>query len=235
MIMMIDMPAVIMEEPGAPGWAEIEAITMSNFYLPKDRTELANELKDYHLEQEELARLQREKEEAEAKAREEAEKEHLRKVAEEKARLAALKPTFNTYDVTKPSHVTSEDFYRILSQTRMVDVAWVFPYAEKNYGINALFLAGLVALESGWGTSNRAVYHNNMTGYNIKSDSDIYTFESRADSILTTAELLATHYIPQNGKYHQGVSIWDINKSYCASSDWADKIHAIAKKLLHSL
>ena len=235
MIMMMDMPAVVMEETGAPGWAEIEAMTMVNFYLPKTRAELANELENYHLEQQELARLQREKEEAEAKAKEEAEKERLKKEAEEKARLAALKPNFNPYDVTKPSHVSSEQFYQILSNTGMVDVAWVFPYAEKTYGISSIFLAGLVALESGWGTSDRAVYHNNMTGYNIKSDSDIHTFETRADSILATAKLLATHYIPQDGKYHRGVSIWNINESYCASNDWADKIHAIANKLLQSL
>lgn len=240
MMIMIETPFVVEDIQVAPLGAEMELQTQKDFYVRMSIEEMGEELEQYQIEQEELARLQREKEEAAAKAREEEERlrqeaERLKREEEERQRRALLVPTFNPYDITVLSNLSSEQFYQLLGNTGLLDVAWVFAYAEEHYGINALFLAGLTALESSWGTSNKAIHQNNLTGYNIVSDHSSYSFESRADSVLATAKLLATHYVPSDGKYHNGLSVWGVNEKYCAQSDWADKIVSIANRLLNDL
>lgn len=210
-----------------------EAILSQDLYERLSADTMLEEAEEYRLEQEEIERLEREKQEAEQRAKEEAERQ--KRLEEERQRLAQLKPTFDAYNITTPSNMTSEHFYKLLGNTDLVDVAWTFAYAEKAYGINALFLAGLTALESGWGGSERAVRERNLTGYNIVADHSSYAFETRADSVLATAKLIAEHYIKPDGKYHNGLSVWNINAKYCAQDDWADKIIAIANKLLNQL
>lgn len=233
MIVVLDAPVVVETEISfnKEDYGLVE-VSRDEFYGRLTIKEIKDEIRDYQLEQEEIARLEREKEER-RKAKELEEKKRLERL--EKERLASLIPTFNPYDVRVVSNISSEQFYQLLGNTGLVDVAWVFPYIEKEYGINALFLTGLVALESSWGSSERAVHHNNLTGYNIRSNSDIYKFETRADSIIATAKLIATHYLPSGAKYHNGVSVWGINEKYCAQSDWADKIVSIANGLLYDL
>lgn len=239
MMIMIETPLAVEDNQVAPLGAEVELQTQKNFYVRMTVDEIGEELRQYQLEQEELARIKREKEEVEAKAREEErlrlEAERLKREEEERQQQVLLIPTFNPYDITVPSNLNSERFYQLLGDTGLVDVAWVFSYAEEHYGINSLFLVGLTALESSWGTSNRAIHQNNLTGYNIVSDQSNYSFETRADSVLATAKLLATHYVPEDGKYHSGLSVWGINEKYCAQSDWADKIVSIVNRLLQEL
>ena len=239
MFFMVEAPLMVEEVSGAPLRAELEIFSTIDFYLRPSIQELNEEVEAYQLEQEELARLEREKQEAlerEREAQRQKQLEEQRRQEElERQRQLAMKPTFDPYNVTSPSNVSSEQFYRLLGNTDMVDVAWVFPYAEKTYGINALFLAGLTALESGWGGSSRSVEHNNMTGYGINTDAHVVRFANRSDSILATAKLLSTHYIPTEWKYYNGTSVWNINQSYCASDDWASKIITIANKLLNRL
>ena len=226
--MIMEMVTIVEEITVPRMGVTMEAFTTEQFYLRTSLKEMETERIEYQLEQEEIARLEREKEEAEQRRLEE---ERLRQEAEQQ-RQAKLLPHFNPYNVAEPSNVDSEGFYTLLGNTGLNDVAWTFAYAEEHYGINGLFLAGLVALESGWGNSVHARINFNLTGYNIKSDSDVYRFESRADSVLATAKLLATHYLPADGKYHHGTSVWAINKNYCANEDWGDKIVSIANKFL---
>ena len=245
MLFVLDIPAMVEDTQIAPLKAETEVALITgetefqiqkDFYARLSFQELEEGVEQYRLEQEELARLQKEKEEAESRERERirAEQERLRK--EEERRLQALlKPTFDPYNITKPSNLNSEQFYQLLGNTGLSDVAWVFPYAEEQYGINGLFLAGITALESGWGDSQRARNHYNLTGYGINTDAHVVKFERRSDSVLATAKLLAKHYVPSDGMYHQGLSVWNINQSYCAQSDWSEKVIAIATKLLNSL
>ena len=151
----METPLMVEDIQVAPLGAEIGIQTQKDFYVRMSIEEIGEELEQYQIEQEEFARLQREKEEAEAKARPEAER--LKREEEERQRQALLIPTFNPYDITIPSNLNSEQFYILLGHTGLSDVAWVFTYAEEHYGVNALFLAGLTALESSWGTSNKAI------------------------------------------------------------------------------
>ena len=142
---------------------------------------------------------------------------------------------FNPYDVSKPSHLTPEQYYLLLEETGLGDVAWAFHLAEETYGVNGLFLVGLAALESGWGNSERSHRENNLTGYNIISDSSSYSFETRADSLFATAKLIATDYLTEGGRYHLGTSVYSINLNYSSDEGWGEKIISIANKLLQQL
>lgn len=235
MLLILDIPAMVEETKVVPLGVETAIQIQEDFYTRISLDELEEEVAQYQLEQEELERLQKEKEEAEAKERERIKAEEERLKREEEQRQALLRPTFDPYDITESSNLNSEQFYQLLGNTGLSDVAWVFSYAEEHYGINGLFLASITALESGWGNSHRARNDYNLTGYGINTDAHVVKFEKRSDSVLATARLLAKHYIPKDGKYHHGVSVWNINQSYCAQSDWSEKVISIATKLLNSL
>lgn len=233
MIVMMEMPMVAIEEIGAPMGAMIENLPLNPYECQRmTMTELDEQMEQYKLEQEEIARLEREKAEAEAKAREEAERLRQIEIARQQEMERRNHIHFNVNDVTSISRVTQSEFEKVLANTGMSDVAWVFSFCEERFGINGIILAGLVALESGWGTSNRSIHHNNMTGIGINTDAHIVKFETRADSILATARLLANDYLNPEGRYYNGKSLEAINIKYCANSDWHTKITAIANKLL---
>ena len=221
----IDIEKVATTEP-----VEIPQVNMGELYDSRDLEAINQQIIEFQIQEE--ARIKAEQE-AEARRLEE---EARQRALEEEARQRALsKPTFNPYNLREKSNITEEQFYSLLNNTGLNDVAWVFSFCEEYYGINGLFLLGLTALESGWGNSYRAIHHNNLTGYNITSDSVVYTFENRAKSVLMTAKLLANDYLTEGGRYHNGYSIWSVNEKYCANNDWADKIIAISNKLLSEL
>lgn len=205
-------------------------IHTGDLYGNRDFEEMKQQIIDFQIQEE--ARI---KAEQEAEAKRLAEEAQRLKEEEEARQRALLKPTFNPYNLREKSNITEKQFYSLLNNTGLNDVAWVFSYAEEYYGINGLFLLGLTALESGWGNSYRAIHHNNLTGYNIVSDASVYTFENRAKSVLTTARLLSKDYLTEDGRYYNGYSVWNVNQKYCASDDWADKIVAISNKLLSNL
>lgn len=231
MIIMIQQPAIVenVEEVAPLGLMEetlTPLTTTTNFYQPIGLEVVNQQISDYIKQQEEEA-LKRQQEEEAAR----------QKAIQEELERQARQPHFNPYDVTELSHITDEEFYDLLSDTALIDVAWTFKYAEDNYGVNGLFLLGLVALESGWGESERSQNHRerNLTGYNIVSSDSSYYFETRSDSVLATAKLLANDYLTSNGRYYNGVSVEGINVKYCAEEDWSNKVIAIANKLLNEL
>lgn len=229
MIIMIQQPAIVenVEEVAPLGLMEetlTPLTTTTNFYQPIGLEVVNQQISDYIKQQEEEA-LKRQQEEEAAR----------QKAIQEELERQARQPHFNPYDVTELSHITEDQMIKLLSNTGLHDVAWVYTYVEEYYGINSLLLLSISALESGWGESYRAIFHKNLTGYNIVSDSSVYTFPSRADSLLATAKLLYHDYLQPEGRYYNGVSVEGINVKYCAEEDWSNKVIAIANKLLNEL
>lgn len=83
--------------------------------------------------------------------------------------------TYLRENVKVISGITEEEMKEVLLKTKgsktMMHLANAFVDAEKKYGVNAFFMAGIVALESGFATSRRALEDNNLTGYEVYSDS----------------------------------------------------------------
>lgn len=149
--------------------------------------------------------------------------------------------TYNPYNVTIPSNLTVEEMYQILRNTTMKELSEALILAEKETGINALFLTGLIANESSWNTSNRAKCQNNLSGFAVYSrGASGVTFNSKTQCILRTAYLIKEDYISPNGKYYcEGNSIWNINSQYCfydgtkkVNYKWSSTINSIAYSLL---
>lgn len=140
---------------------------------------------------------------------------------------------YNYYNLLEPSGITHSEMYEILAGTGMEDVSWTIVQCEIDFGINAIVLASLIAEESGWGNSPRAIYQNNLSGYAVYSDcSEGANFPTRDDSVVATARLLKYDYLSQNGKYYNGTSLDSVNVLYSANPNWASNISSICNTLV---
>lgn len=142
--------------------------------------------------------------------------------------------SFNSNDVSQPSGVTVYHMKKALLGTAMHSFAEAFVQAEQEYGVNAFFLAGVVALESGWAKSERARNgSNNLTGHAVYNDTSVGTyFSSYTECVLITARDIARDYLSPNGIYNNGLSVDGVNTKYSASADWDIKVTEIAYSLL---
>ena len=149
-------------------------------------------------------------------------------------------PHFNHQNVLELSHVTVDDLYTVLEGTELYDLAPIYVEAENLYGVNALFIAGLTAQESGWGTSQRAINDNNLTGFGVYSKSAVgINANTKRDNILQTTAWLKDKYLTEGGSFFNGYSIRAVNIKYCLGSDgqtdyhWSSNITAISLSLIH--
>ncbi|MBQ2898699.1 MAG: glucosaminidase domain-containing protein [Oscillospiraceae bacterium] len=94
-----------------------------------------------------------------------------------------------------------------------------FIAAEEKYGVNALFLAAVAALESGWG--RYCFRPNNIFGWSGKD------FGSKEECIDFVASKIAEHYLSEKGKYYGGKTVSGVNKFYNGNKFWEEKIAGI--------
>lgn len=150
------------------------------------------------------------------------------------------KVSFNSQDVTKTSNTTEYHLKKMFLGTSLQGMGLepIIIQAEQKYGINAIFLASLIANESSWGTSRRATEDDNLTGYAVYNrNSRGGEFSSKEHNIMATAELLAVDYVNPKGKHYNGTGVYDINVKYCQDNkqpnySWGNTINSIATKLV---
>lgn len=149
--------------------------------------------------------------------------------------------SYNPYDLTVTSNVSKAQLDYVLRDTSLSGLEWAFIESEQKYGVNALFLVGLVANESGWGESHRAQTQNNLTGYAVYSNySRGAYFSSKEESILETARLISEDYLDPNGQHHNGCSLWQVNIKYSQDNgqpneDWSIAINSITNDLINKI
>lgn len=145
---------------------------------------------------------------------------------------------FNPYNLREVSGITADELDQVFilkEAPEMCKLTQAIVDAEALYKVNALFLAGLVAQESGWG-KKPAGNGTNYTGYAVYSSyHEGAQFDSVYQNIIDTAELISNSYLDPNGPYYNGVSIWDVNTRYCLYNDmqttdynWSESISRIA-------
>ena len=151
--------------------------------------------------------------------------------------------TYLRENVTVISGITEEEMKEVLLKTKgsktMIHLANAFVDAEKKYGVNAFFMAGIVALESGFATSRRALEDNNLTGYEVYSDSsEGRLFSSHEESVLHTARHLSKNYLKEGAMYYNGLSVDAIQLMYCPDEKkkkkWEYKVDYLASNFLNT-
>ena len=103
--------------------------------------------------------------------------------------------------------------------------AWCFVEAERETGVNAVFLASVAALESGWNTSEVAQGKNNLFGWT--SGSGYQQFESKEACILYVAGKIKANYLSPDGCYFRGYTVEAVNEHYNGAPEWASQITQI--------
>ena len=127
-------------------------------------------------------------------------------------------------DLTQPSGMTSIELASAL-RGDLRPLAWAFVRAEQEHGVNAIFLAAVAALESGWGESTLAEGRNNLFGWT--SASGYSRFPSKRACIDHVARFIAEHYLAEGGKYYQGKSIDAVCIHYNGRPEWTDAVRGI--------
>ena len=137
------------------------------------------------------------------------------------------RPDATTIPVTTPSGFSAARFERAFAGTPLAGIGEALVQAEAETGINALVLAGIIAHESGWGTSRLAQEKQNLAGlgaYDGAEYSSGITFDSRAGSIMFLARLLATHYAPGGKHFGGSHDLQGIGARYASDPRWAEKV-----------
>lgn len=131
------------------------------------------------------------------------------------------------YDFAEESGVTEEQLESALYY-ELSEYADVFIECEKKYGVNAILLASLAALESGWARSDIAVDKNNLFGWK-QSNGDYASFESKEQCILEVAEAISEKYLSETGEYYTGDTlIENVAEYYSPSKEWIDLLKEVA-------
>lgn len=162
--------------------------------------------------------------------------EEIKKLKEELAKYP--KAIYDNSDITKLSNITYNQLYLALDGTHMQGIVRYIINAEEEYGVNALFLTGLIANETGYGSSRRYKEDNNVGGYEVYTPSSKgRSFSTKEESVYAVAKLLSEEYLSKDGKYHNGKSSYSINKLYCKSTSTGDAFdwHRVIDKIANEL
>jgi beta-N-acetylglucosaminidase len=135
--------------------------------------------------------------------------------------------TVTTMPILSPSGFSPARFERAFKGTPLAGIGEALVQAEAETGVNALILAGICALESGWGRSRLAQDKNNLAGlgaYDGREYSAGIKFDSRTASIMFLAELLAIHYAPGGKHFGGSHDLQGIGVKYASDPAWAEKV-----------
>ncbi len=105
-----------------------------------------------------------------------------------------------------------------------------FLAAEAEYGVNAVFLSAVAALESGWGESGLAKSNNNLFGW--RGNGGYRSFESVGACIKHVAKFLKTNYLTPGGSCFYGYEVESIERSYCPNGNWAGAVRNLMRSIL---
>ena len=124
-----------------------------------------------------------------------------------------------------PSEITEEELAQALKYD-LIDLAGVFLEAEEEYGVNAVHLAAIAALESGWGRYQ--FEENNIFGFFTETE-----FKSEEECIMYVAGFLAEHYLSKDGMYYGGgYRLKHINKRWNGSEHWLTEVKGITSDII---
>ena len=164
------------------------------------------------------------------------------------------KLSFNM-DVGKPSGFSLNQFNKVLANqvgdknNVFKDNAEYFYYAEKQYGINGIFLAAVAIHESGFGTSTISNNKKNLFGYGAVDSNPYggaYSFNTYSEGIDLLARVFMKYYLNPNGskiydgniadgRFYNGSTVSSVNIRYASDKNWANSVYKWMTNLYNSL
>lgn len=144
----------------------------------------------------------------------------------------------STFYLTRPTGLTPYELNVTLAGTGLAGLGEAFYQAERDFGVNSLFLIGIANLESGYGKSRIANDKNNLFGfraYDRSPYSSAGRYEMKGDSILEVAAFLSKNYLSENGKFFHGVSTNGVNVKYSTSRAWSSQVEYQMERLANIL
>lgn len=131
------------------------------------------------------------------------------------------------YDFATKSGATEQQLSNALYY-ELADYADLFVECENEYGVNAVLLSSLAALESGWARSDLAVDKNNLFGWK-RSDGEYAAFKSKEQCILEVAESISENYLSETGAYYTGDTLVEnVAEYYSPSEEWIELLKEVA-------
>lgn len=148
-------------------------------------------------------------------------------------------------NVGKPSGFSLEQFKKALENHSndknnvFTDNAEYFYYAEKQYGINGIFLAAVAIHESGFGTSTISLNKKNLFGYGAVDSNPYggaYSFNAYSEGIDLLARVFMKYYLNPNGtkiydgnvadgRFYNGNTISSVNIRYASDKNWTNSVY----------
>ena len=151
-------------------------------------------------------------------------------------------------DLTKVSNMSEEQWEAMLKGYWISKLIPGFMKAEKELGINGIFIAAIAAHESGSGRSGnipdyKCVEYNNCFGNRRGGprqipNSGFTAFDSHEDGVMFTAKNLKENYLTPGGKYYKDGSLYQVGLIYSPPSDnggadtWGSHVEANIKSML---
>ena len=141
-----------------------------------------------------------------------------------------LQPINSDFDIMVSSGLSTDDLIRALGNARsgLHDCADAIVEAEQTYGVNALYLAAVLGLESGWGKYEHG--SNNIAGWKGGPNGTFSNFSSRYECVMTVARGLSTHFVNSVGS-----DISDVAIMYCPDYGYLDLLLQIMGELNNNL
>jgi beta-N-acetylglucosaminidase len=111
-----------------------------------------------------------------------------------------------------------------------------FIQAERENGVNGVYLLCHACLETGWGSSAIAHRKKNLFGYGAYDASPMnsaHTFATYGDSVLAVSRAIKKNYLMSDGKYYSkkyGPTLRGMNVNYARDPKWHNSIAGIMLK-----
>jgi beta-N-acetylglucosaminidase len=146
-----------------------------------------------------------------------------------------LQDRINTGDLRVQMNLSSEWFDNFFKGTPVEGLGCAITKAEREYGVNSLLTAGVIAHESELGTSKIAQLKNNLFGFRAYDETPLKSatyFSNFEESIDRFAKLISREYLDRDGEYFEGYTIEDIGKNYATDPNWSKGVRTWIVKML---
>lgn len=137
-------------------------------------------------------------------------------------------------DLTKTTGLSKKDFCKLLADFKYDYAGFYKRNAKKiwdmsqKYQVNEIFMCGVFALESYYGSDDR---HTSIHNYGsiMNREGEMVKYASDEEGIKANYKLFSNCYLTKGGKYYKGVTLDSIGDTYCPPTpecpSWADEVY----------